>query len=312
MKSKQVIVFALLSCAPLAFAQTPEKKPTEIGKPDGKMHASAKDPCLVHKQSDVLGADVRNLEGENLGEIDDLVINPASGQIEYAALSFGGVLGMGDKLFAVPWSVLSSTHDDDGEHKHFVLSIPKERLEKSPGFPKDNWPDVSTPEWSDTIKKYYADDIRGRPVPMDSGEDAGKAIAANKTFHLMRASDLKGCEVETQDGSDAGEISEVVIDPSSGRIPYVILSDGGFLGFGTDKYAVPWKACGFTVDEDKDVVCKLNVPKAVFEKAPAYKDDDWKSMSDPVYVERVYTHYGYPPYSKKTVEAGSKHPGSKN
>lgn len=295
------IVFALLSCAPVALAQSPDADKA------GKMQKPGKDPCFVHKLSDVVGADVRNIQNENLGEIEDLVINPDTGKIEYAALSFGGFLGMGDKLFAIPWPVLDATHDSKGDQKYFLLSVDKEQLKKSPGFPKDNWPDISSPEWSDSIRKFYAEELRNRPASLDHYDDgASGAIDASKRFHLVKASELKGCDVDTEEGTDAGEISDLVIDPARGRIPYVILSEGGFLGFGTDKYAVPWEACGFSIEEDKDLVCKLNVPKALFEKAPAYKDDDWKTMSDPVFVERVYVHYGYPAYWKKTVEAGSK------
>ena len=61
----------------------------------------------VTKATNLIGKQVTNLEGINLGEIKDLVINWRSGGcIEYAVLSFGGFLGLGDKYFAVPWELL--------------------------------------------------------------------------------------------------------------------------------------------------------------------------------------------------------------
>ena len=85
--------------------------------------------------------DVRNAANEKLGDIQDVVLEQETGMIAYAALSFGGFLGMGDKLFAVPWAALKPTAD----RKAFTLDIPKERLQKAPGFDKKNWPDLNEP-----------------------------------------------------------------------------------------------------------------------------------------------------------------------
>ena len=307
MKRVQAIVAVALCGASVSFAQKGNEADKDTPKTpaqDRAMTEATQDPCLVHKLGDVIGGDVRNPEDENLGEIEELVLNPSTGEIEYAVLSFGGFMGMGDKLFALPWDALESVHKADGDKKFFLLSVDKEKLKNSPGFPKDNWPDISSPEWSESIRKFYADVLRDRPS--SSEVSGGKVIDANKRFNLVKATDLKGCDVDTSEGNDAGEISDLAIDPSRGRVAYIILAEGGFLGFGTDKYAVPWQACAISVDEDKDLVCKLSVPKSKFEKAPAFKDDDWKQMSDPVFVERVYTYYGYPIYWKGTVEAGSK------
>jgi Cu/Ag efflux protein CusF len=76
-----------------------------------------------------------------LGKIDDLVINPADGQVIYAALSYGSVLGLGGKLFAVPWEALQLQPDG----KTFVLNITKEELENAPGFDKGTWPQQPDP-----------------------------------------------------------------------------------------------------------------------------------------------------------------------
>ena len=84
---------------------------------------------------------VVNAAGEDLGKMAEYLIDLQSGRIAYCVLSFGGVLGMGDKLFAVPWSALTL----DTEKKCFVLNVDKEHLKNAPGFDKDNWPDMGTP-----------------------------------------------------------------------------------------------------------------------------------------------------------------------
>lgn len=86
--------------------------------------------------ADTLAGDpVVNRQGENLGEIQDIMIDVPSGSVGYAVLSFGGVPD-GDKLFAIPWNALIL----DADNQQFILDVPKGRLEAAPGFDKDHWP----------------------------------------------------------------------------------------------------------------------------------------------------------------------------
>jgi sporulation protein YlmC with PRC-barrel domain len=96
------------------------------------------------KASIFIGSSVVNLQGENLGKINDLVIDPATGRITYAALSYGSILGLGGKLFAVAWEALALQPDG----KTFVLNVSKETLESAPGFDKSNWPQQPDPTLS--------------------------------------------------------------------------------------------------------------------------------------------------------------------
>jgi sporulation protein YlmC with PRC-barrel domain len=101
--------------------------------------------------STLTGDSVHNPAGEYLGEVDEIMIDIPSGKVAYAVLSFGGFLGMGNKLFAVPWATLKLDEDE----KRFVLDIDKERLEKAPGFDKEHWPDMMDSAWGNQIFKYY-------------------------------------------------------------------------------------------------------------------------------------------------------------
>jgi sporulation protein YlmC with PRC-barrel domain len=94
---------------------------------------------------------VVNATGEHLGRIEDYMVDLNNGRIAYCVLSFGGFLGMGDKLFAIPWQAMTL----DTENKCFILNIDKERLKNAPGFDKDNWPDTTNPEWGASIYSYY-------------------------------------------------------------------------------------------------------------------------------------------------------------
>jgi len=92
-----------------------------------------------------------NRNGENIGEISELMIDLGTGRIAYAVLSFGGILGLGDKLFAIPWSLLQINTDKE----HFVLNVAKDVLESAEGFDKDDWPDVTSLEWNERTYAHY-------------------------------------------------------------------------------------------------------------------------------------------------------------
>jgi len=106
----------------------------------------------VISASKLTGGTVKNTDGEKLGDIKEIMIDTETGRVAYAVLSFGGFLGMGDKLFAIPWSALRS---HVSEPDSFVLSANKERLKAAPGFNKDAWPDFADRKWGGTIHDYY-------------------------------------------------------------------------------------------------------------------------------------------------------------
>lgn len=99
----------------------------------------------------LIGNAVYNQDDENLGDIKEIMLDMRSGNVGYAVLSFGGFLGVGEKLFAVPWNALKL----DTEHKRFVLNVPKDRLKDAPGFDKGHWPDMADPSWVKGIHSYY-------------------------------------------------------------------------------------------------------------------------------------------------------------
>ena len=101
------------------------------------------------------GNDVYNSAGEDLGSIKEIMIDVPRGRVAYAVLSRGGVLGIGDKLFAIPWAALTL----DTDRKCFVLDIDEETLKNAPGFDKDNWPSMADETWARNLHTYYKQDI---------------------------------------------------------------------------------------------------------------------------------------------------------
>lgn len=99
----------------------------------------------------LIGDNVVNQADEHLGSIKEIMLDMKTGHVTYAVVAHGGVLGIGEKLFAVPWSVLNL----DAINKRFVMNIEKEHFENAPGFDSDHWPDMANPRWADTVHHHY-------------------------------------------------------------------------------------------------------------------------------------------------------------
>ena len=101
----------------------------------------------------LIGDKVVNSRGDELGKIHELMIDLASGRVAYAVLSFGGFLGVGDKLFAIPWSRLVV----DTVQKCVVFDVTKDQLENADGFDKDDWPDFAEESFHTTTYGYWGE-----------------------------------------------------------------------------------------------------------------------------------------------------------
>jgi len=103
------------------------------------------------KASSILGTRVVDVHAETLGSIKEIVIDPRTGRVAYVVMSFGGFLSMGEKLFAIPFS----SFEYDMTNNQYVLQVPKDRLERAPGFDADHWPSMSDEKWNRDLHTYY-------------------------------------------------------------------------------------------------------------------------------------------------------------
>ena len=105
----------------------------------------------IVRTTDFIGKSVCNTAYEDLGKIEEIVLDKISGQAKYFVLSFGTFMGMGGKYFAFPWQAISY----DLNKEAFVLNVSKDKLDASQGFDKDSWPDMAQTEWQNKISGYY-------------------------------------------------------------------------------------------------------------------------------------------------------------
>src|SRR4029434_5196252 len=118
----------------------------------GSSHRNADGPGPRIMAADTLENEkVVNPQGEDLGQIEHIMIDVPGGRVAYAVLSFGGFLGMGDKLFAIPWSALQL----DTDNKCFVLPVSKDQLKHAEGFDKDHWPSMADQRRAVVVHEFY-------------------------------------------------------------------------------------------------------------------------------------------------------------
>src|SRR5258708_1757046 len=106
---------------------------------------------LALTASTLKGDKVLNYKNEDIGKVEEIMIDIHTGRVAYVVISFGGLLGVGNKLFAVPWSALQV----DTDRKCFLMDANKELLKNAPGFDKNNWPDTPNGQWYHDVYKYY-------------------------------------------------------------------------------------------------------------------------------------------------------------
>ncbi|WP_194720958.1 PRC-barrel domain-containing protein [Noviherbaspirillum malthae] len=105
----------------------------------------------LYRSTKIIGTTLRDAKEKKIGNIKDLVLDRERGEIAYAVVSFGGVLGVGRKLHAIPWQALEV--GDDG--RHYILHADRETINQAPSFDMAKWPNMADPKWSGDIDRYW-------------------------------------------------------------------------------------------------------------------------------------------------------------
>jgi sporulation protein YlmC with PRC-barrel domain len=247
----------------------------------------------------IKGDIVVNRAGDNLGKIEEIMIDLQDGKVAYAAVSFFGSLG--DKSLAIPWRALSLR-----PHEHaFTLDISRDVLERAKGFDNDKWP-LTREELFSTYTYYeyqphWQTGITGQTGIIGETESERiyrmESTASRDNPDFLSASKIKGNKVVNTAGENLGKIDELMIDLEDGRVSYVVLSFGGFLGMGNKLFAFPWQALKLKIH---DHAFLLNVPKETLKKAEGFDKDNWP-ITNREWLATMYSFYGYQPYWRTEI-----------
>jgi len=218
---------------------------------DASAHSSR-----AFRASTLIGMNVKSPQGENLGEIKDIIVNVNNGNVQYAVLEFGGFLGLGEKLFAYPVSSFKTTAGRDD----LVLNVDKAKLKAAPGFARDTWPDWGT--------------HRGEVDRYHGVKFAGKATGQK----LHRASELIGKDVNDRSGKDVGEVKDLVIDMGTGKVDFAVLEFDKSWNLNDKLLAVQMRQFAFPGDRG-DLV--INADKASLDTRKAFDKSRWPELNGP-------------------------------
>jgi len=136
------------------------------------------------------------------------------------------------------------------------------------------------------------------PPPMPRGNGArivgkGRVSAAGPGPDVMAASTLDSDRVLSSDGEEVGKIKEIMLDVQSGRVAYVVMSSGGFLGIGDKLLAIPWNA--LMLDTGRKCFL-LSVSSERVKEAPGFDKGSWPAMADAAWGSTLHAYYGAEPY----------------
>ncbi|WP_332675105.1 PRC-barrel domain-containing protein [Aromatoleum sp.] len=214
------------------------------------------------RASKLIGTEVHNPQKEKLGKIEDLIVDTKSQTAHYAILSFGGIAGIGDKLFAYPVEMLRRAADKD----ELVLDVDRARLEKAPGFEGNNWPDWGTDSYRRGVDKYFG---------VDRGAKAGTQPS------LIRASKLIGMDVEDNEKRNVGEIEDVIVSLGDGRVPFIVIDFDK--AWSPDDKLLPVSPSSLTFSAEGKDKALLAVSREKLEMKYGFDDNKWPDFNDSAY-----------------------------
>jgi sporulation protein YlmC with PRC-barrel domain len=272
------------------------------------------------RTSKLIGQKVKGSDGETLGTVYDLVLTPDHERVSYLALSSGGVWGVGDTLYAIPWSALQHRMGNT-----CTLNISKQELRTKKGFKDDQWPSSVDAQWSSM------DQSKMQPT-RESSQQKRQMAMENRDVQYRRVTKLSGMDVKNYEGQDVGSVEEFVVttygmNPSmresgkrqseqmqsraademqaqhqseegtseqmqGGHVLYAVISLGGFWGFGEECALVPANAVNFQSQRE---YARLDADKTTLQ-AIAFDPDKWPDLSSRSYARQIYERFDEQPY----------------
>ena len=272
----------------------------------------------VFRSDQLIGKKVTNAQGEDLGTIRDVVLMHDRTTVSYLVLGHGGVAGVGDKLFAVPFSAFD-TNTKPGAEK-LTLNISKQTLDQNPGFKSDSYPMQAD------YSLFGGTRSMGTGMPMKSDSPAGGAMdkskdqtgagagatdeqgqtrmrdrmhgqwgMAGEQTRFRRVSQYMGLDVKNRQNAKLGDLEDLAIartQQGEGQVIYGIVSYGGTLGVGEKNVAIPWTAIILRPAQDMAVVDA----DATALDSLAFTGDNYPDLASRDYGQKAAQQFDTQPY----------------
>lgn len=239
----------------------------------------------VRRVHSLMGADITNRQDESLGEVKDLALT-RDGEIRYAIVGHGGVLGIGESYIAVPWKMMNP----DFENKTFRLDISKAELEKAPTFDQDNYQELNNQAWLAKVNQHFNVDKatdKAADATTDQATPADQQDKKKMSDHrLVRASQIIGANVKNAQKEAIADVNDLVLE-SRDKVCFAIIGEGGFLEIGENAVAVPFKALNLVEMEGNELAVTLNMTAEKLKQAPVLKQENYQDLMDESFVENA-------------------------
>jgi sporulation protein YlmC with PRC-barrel domain len=282
----------------------------------------------VTSADEILDEDVLDSQGEEIGEIEYLMIDLQSGTVRYAIIETEDddqLLMEEENLSGIPWSALE--FDESGE-EGYILNMSREQFMQAPKVTEEGIAELTKPLVISQIYDYYlkpTDATEDATAQEDASEEASQAEAqpqagqeegANNLPYMLvdrniismvlpaelkTANQVVGTDVENILGETVGEIDQMVIDADHGQVAYVLLAKGGFLGFGEEWLPVPFGALNWSQDEKNFT---LNLAEPELQKMESLPKEDLPARVRVDHLKNLYERFQITPYWEEMEESG--------
>jgi sporulation protein YlmC with PRC-barrel domain len=295
-------------------AGTGSSQPGSMGSTsqDGSARASG---LALQRGDKLLGMEVQDASGAKVGQIDDLVLR-SDGSIAYATLAKSG--DTTGKLYPVPWRALEvrslaassgaanggnnpdATPSSNTRPDVVVLRGDAKRLESAPSFERSAWPKANETVIFSKADEFYGqsgEPMSGATRKAETGGRPVEAGAARDDSTTFRATQLRNQMIADSSGAALGTLGQIVYDPRDGRVSYVAVAVTNAPGVSGRTIAVPWSTLRSSRQDERNRF-QLTTPTDRLQGAPQFRtgDNEWRQMSDPAWVEQMYSYYSVKPY----------------
>lgn len=253
---------------------------------DDRRHGQHR-PAWMFRGRHLLGTPVMAPEHQEIGVVDDAVIDLRSGKVRYIAVEYPTLRGR-DKLFAVPWDRFQLARRDNGGY-YLVVNIEDEVFERAPGFVKTTWPNFADRRWAESVDIYYGVYIKPGDVKTQFGTEPDPV---RKVEHLERLSQLNGFPVIGDESEQRiGSVADVIVDFSTGHIRYAVLQFPDSIGIQDRRFAVPFDRFDYETDNGETGL-ELEVNRRKLSRAPSFEDSRWPDLRHPDFAAQIDNYYG--------------------
>jgi len=316
MKTQKIIWIATvaLSCATLpVFAQAGDDDNKAPRDRDEAKPQSIQPLGDLRRASQIIGEEIKDAHDQRLGKVRDLALDLQNGRVATVIVARGGVVGMDEKLVAVPPESFVCDHTI----KALRFKGSQEQLKNAPEFKLSEWTKYTEPvELSEAYQRFGVEPYfftEGQPLPGVANQSGQVSHyysfngqnALPRVGYISRASRLMGTTAKNNENEKLGSVNNMVIDLSAGRVVEVILAEGGFLGGERELSAVPPQAFHWNADNS---ALMLDTTKDALRAAPHFKPSQWGYAYEPDSIAAVYRNYKVPVYfaGTSTMDNGAQ------